>query len=148
MLASVDHQARSAEEFDALAYEEFEEEGAMLGYFDLGVTGLVKALNAAGCVTAFSCRGHPGSAREQHPQVLLTCDAARAELLAMLAARANCGVENFCGTGLAVYAASVSEMLQLGELVVEARDRFDALPAPERRDPGEVIGDFEADDPA
>lgn len=134
-------EARDEHEFDELAYQRFDAEAPLIGYLELGVSALCLALNAAGCVTASSCRGHPESPREL-PQVLLCCDQARGELLLVLARRTSCGIENFERSGLVIYAASVAELLRLAEAVLESRDRFEALPpGPERLAPGEESWD-------
>ena len=112
-------------------------EAALSGYLELGVTGLCIGLNAGGCVTASSCRGHVDSPREL-PQVIFSCDRMKAELLVVLAREAGCGIENFEKTGLVLYAASIVELLGLGGLVLEHRGRFDALLAgSERCEPGQ-----------
>lgn len=129
VLVAADAAADDAEEFDEFAYEQFEAEGAMHGYLELGVTGLVYALNASGCVTASCCRGHAESGCGI-PQVLLACDSRRASLLLPLARRAGCALENFDGGGLVVYAPSVAELVSLGELMVEHRSDFDPLALP------------------
>jgi hypothetical protein len=131
-LAKVGRKATNEEEFDELAFQEFDAEAPLMGYLELGTSGLCTALCAAGFVTAYSCRGHspepPGL-----PQILLSCDRPRAEALAQLAEKAGCGLQNFQGTGLALYAASVSDFLDLAEAVVAERARFELLPpGPER----------------
>jgi hypothetical protein len=136
-LDTVAAEARDEDEFEELAYEHSDEEAALSGYLELGVTGLCIALNAAGGVTASSCRGHSDSPCDL-PQVILACDKSRGEVLLDLARQAGCGIENFGTTGLVLYAASVGELLRLGELVLESRERFEALPpGPERDEPSE-----------
>lgn len=137
VLELVAAEARDEDEYEELAYEHFDEEAALSGYLELGVTGLCLGLNAGGCVTASSCRGHANAPRDL-PQVILSCAPARAELLLDLARRAGCGIENFERTGLVLYAASVDELLRLAELVLESRERFEALrPGPERKEQGD-----------
>lgn len=44
-------------------------------------------------------------------------------------------IENFESTGLVLYTASVADLLRLGELMLECRDRFEAMaPDPEREE--------------
>ena len=134
VLETLAAEARGEDEFEELAYQHFEEEAALYGYLELGVSGLCIGLNAAGCVTASSCRGHANMPNPL-PQVILSCDQPRAELLVDLARKTGCGIENFERTGIVVYAASVADLLRLGELVLESRERFEALPpGPERED--------------
>jgi hypothetical protein len=136
-LRQVDAQAGSEGEFDELAFEEFDAEAPLMGYLELGVSALCIALNTAGLVTASSCRGHAESARDL-PQLLLACDRQRAKILMLLAEQAGCGLENFEATGLALYAASIADFLELAEAVLAERSRFESLPAgPERREGSE-----------
>jgi hypothetical protein len=132
-LSKVEQQSTSEQEFDELAFQEFDAEAPLMGYLELGTSGLCIALCAAGFVTAYSCRGHspepPGL-----PQVLLSCDQPRAEALTRLAEKAACGLQNFQSTGLALYAASIADFLELAEAAVAERARFELLPpGPERR---------------
>lgn len=85
ILATVSAAAGDEREFEELAYERFDKEAPFSGYLELGVTALCIALNAAGCVTASSCRGHAGGPQEL-PQVLLACDSDRTSLLWIYAA--------------------------------------------------------------
>lgn len=136
-LERVAAEANDEQEFDDLADQRFDAEAPLMGYLELGVTALCIALNAAGYVTASSCRGHPGTPRDL-PQILLSCDRPRGQLLLELARRAGCGIQNFERTGLVVYAASVADFLALAELVLASAERFRALPpGPKRREPGE-----------
>lgn len=50
-----------------------------------------------------------------------------------LAQCAGCALKNFDGGGLVVYAPSVTELVLLGELLVEHRYDFDPLPLPAQR---------------
>lgn len=136
ILEAIDKQARDGDEFEDLASELFDFEAPFLGYLELGVSALSIGLNAAGCVTASSCRGHVG--RNDLPQVLLSCDRARGELLLELARRTSCGIQNCELEGLAVYAPSVCELLALAAEVIGGQERFERFgPGPERWEPRE-----------
>lgn len=110
--------ARDPDHFDELAYEQFELERPL----ELGVSGLCIALNAAGCVTAFSCRGHPRL--REYPQVLLASDEWRAKVLAEHCRAEGCGIDNFEQTGLVIFAPSVLEFVELASALCADRERF------------------------
>lgn len=66
----------------------------VFGGIELGVAGLVAALNATGYVTAASCRGHDGADRRpwaDHPVVYFAADRRGASQLAPLVEVAGCG---------------------------------------------------------
>jgi hypothetical protein len=117
-LVAISEAAADADQFDNLAYEEFEMEAPL----ELGVMGLCIALNAAGCVTAYSCRGHPGP--RNYPQVLLAADAGRAADLVELCRETGCGIENFEQSGLAIFAPSILEFIDLAAAICRERDHF------------------------
>lgn len=126
-LSQITADAADEAAFDELAYEDFEVDAPSRGYLELGVTALCIALNAAGCVTASSCRGHPGGPL-QPPQVLLACDRTRGLLLSKLCRAAGCGISNFETTGAVIYAPSVGEFTELAQVLLDNRLRFEALP--------------------
>ena len=70
-LCQITAEAADEATFDELAYEHFEVDAPSRGDLELGVTALSIALNAAGCVTASSCRGHPGGPLHYRKSCLL-----------------------------------------------------------------------------
>jgi hypothetical protein len=122
----------AAEEGDVIA-DELE---GFVAAPDLGVRAAVTALCAAGCVTAASCRGHPGDhAWATHPVILLTADRRRARILVQICRDAGCGIANAADGRLEIWAPSVYEMLEFAGVLIERRQRFEslALPAALRR---------------
>ncbi len=92
------------------------------------MTSLVYALNAAGCVTASSCRGHPGLGSEI-PWVLFAGSADRVALIADLGRRAGVLLDNMDGGGVAALAPSVREMVSLSEAILAEAASFDRMPS-------------------
>jgi hypothetical protein len=127
-LALVDAAAQTAEEFDAVAFDEYEAEGGLYGLLELGVTSLVYALNAAGCVSASSCRGHPGKGSEG-PWVLFAGSQERVALVNELAIRAGPRLDNMDGGGVALLAPSVVETMALAEAMKGAAASFEPMPS-------------------
>jgi hypothetical protein len=97
---------------------------------DLGVAAAVLALNAAGCLTSSSCRGHDGYVGDHgRPWIRVYADPARGSLVAAAAKRSGCGFA-IDGAGVALlYAASIVEMLGLAEQVMDSAPAFDSLPS-------------------
>jgi hypothetical protein len=126
-LRRVDATAQTPQQFDALAFDEYEAEGSVYGLLELGVTSLVYALNASGCVSASSCRGHPGRGPEV-PWVLFAGTADRVALVNDLAVKAGPQLANMDGGGVALMAPSVTEMLALAEAINEEAGTFDRMP--------------------
>lgn len=82
---------------------------------ELGVASCVFALNAVGCATSFSCRGHGGLA---YPQVRLAGERTTVEPMLQEARNAGCGM-NSDGEGLVwLYAPSMLEMCSFADLLV------------------------------
>jgi len=99
---------------------------------DLGVTGLVATLSAAGYVTTYSCRGHPHGRGCAHPVVRLACDRARLEALVSCVTRVGCGL---VVDGLVeVWDRSVAGLLTLAQEILRRRDELAHLPALELSD--------------
>jgi hypothetical protein len=123
------------DEFDGLAREREEDvildplEGIVMAP-DLGMRAACVALCAAGCVTAASCRGHPGvDAWSRWPVILFTCDGQRARILEDIARTSGCGLGSNEGR-LELWAPSVEELLRFGALVIDRRTEFDNVPVP------------------
>ncbi len=98
-----------------------------LGGLELGVAGLVYALASVGCFPAASCRSHPDPYTWSHlPVVLVAADRGRGELLARLAAGAQCGLDIDPARPelISVYAASVEDLMHLAQAIVDCRDQF------------------------
>lgn len=96
---------------------------------EVGVSGLVHALNAVGVVTAASCRGHVASHRNwaPGPTAVFAADRSQVGLLAPLVALSGCGFEiNTVDHPrlLAVVAPSVAETMDLADRVLAAADSF------------------------
>jgi hypothetical protein len=98
-----------------------------LGGYDLGVAGLVTALGAARIVTSASCRGHsePHSWAE-YPVVYMAMDESQAAVLQPLVRRTGCGfqVDDARPQLVIVAACSVSDAMELGELVLDELQQF------------------------
>ncbi|MDU0366876.1 hypothetical protein RWH45_06585 [Microbacterium sp. KSW4-17] len=96
---------------------------------EIGVAGLVHALNAVGVVTAASCRGHHGVHRRwaAGPVVVFAADRTRTELLQGMVEASGCGFDRN-GVDhpklLAVVAPSILEMMDLADRVVADADAF------------------------
>lgn len=137
LIQVADAQAATPPEFDALMDGELEDwQQIALSGLDGGVAAAVLALNAAGCLTTTSCRGHPGryGSDEGHdfPRVRFMADAVRARVVR------DAAVESGCGFGVGpsfaeVFAPSLTEMTAFAERMLAARSAFEALPEPEHR---------------
>jgi hypothetical protein len=131
LIESADRCATTPEEFDSLIDGELEDWQLMaLGGIEAGVAAAVYALNAAGCVTTTSCRGHPGrfaSAGRDVPRVRFMTDVPRARLVRAAAEWAGCafGVEPPIAE---IFAPSVSEMNTFAARLLADQDQFSALP--------------------
>jgi hypothetical protein len=126
-LERVDSLAEDWLTFDEKAYEDYEEEGSLHGLLELGVTGLVYALNASGCVTASSCRGHPGQG-SGIAWVLFAGSVERVDLIADLAQAAGVSIDNMESGGIALLAPSVVETNKLARKILAVSDTFDKMP--------------------
>lgn len=134
LIRIADASASAPSEFDSLIDGDLEDwQQIALSGLDAGVATAVLALNAAGCVTTTSCRGHPGRYANDdgrdYPRVRFMADPARAMLVRDAAAISGCGfgVEPPI---VEVFAQSLTEMMAFAEAVLAARGAFDALPAP------------------
>jgi hypothetical protein len=143
----VDAHSATASEFDELSDEiEFEvpdwptedapsfiTEGDWYGVngLELGVAGLVYALNAVGVVTAASCRSHAAPHRRwsEHPVVIVAANESQSQLLQPLVASAGCGFE-IDGMNrphlLGICGPSIVEMMVLGRAVLDQFRTTDA----------------------
>ena len=136
LIAAADAGSSTPEAFDDLIDGELEDWQLMaLGGIEAGVAAAVYALNAAGCVTTTSCRGHPGkyaSSGRDFPRVRFMVDPPRARLVRTAAQAAGCafGVEPPIAE---VFARSVTQMMAFVDEMLAARSSFDAWPMPEHR---------------
>lgn len=137
LIGAADARASAPSEFDALIDGELEDwQQIALSGLDAGVATAVLALNAAGCVTTTSCRGHPGRyiSDDGHdfPRVRFMADPPRARLVRDAAADSGCGfgVEPPI---VEVFARSLTEMMAFAERMLAARTAFDTLPTPPHR---------------
>lgn len=136
---------RESAAFDTIAcYYSPGDRMSLVEALDLGVAGIVYALSAVGCWPAASCRGHVPGGWAQYPVVYIAADRHRTETLQPLVAAAGCGfdVDPARGQLLVIRAASVTEMMDLAELVLVAKKTF--IPRrgprrPKRRDAGEQL---------
>ncbi|MEU3390419.1 hypothetical protein [Streptomyces albidoflavus] len=114
---------------DGVDYAEFNQS---LHWNDAGVAGLSCALSAARAVTFYSCSGslERGRHHARYPMVGVVPDAERAELIAELARRAECGIRQHEGCWY-LYSKSVTDMHALARQIVEQRGVFDMMPAPQ-----------------
>lgn len=137
LIQVADSRAATPREFDTLIDGELEDwQQIALAGLDAGVATAVLALNAAGCVTTTSCRGHQGryASDDGHdfPRVRFMADRARARLVRDAAVKSNCGfgVEPPI---VEVFARSLTEMMAFAAQMLAVRSAFDALPAPAHR---------------
>jgi hypothetical protein len=131
LVAEADERSESAEQFEQLLTDaEAEHRDDESSPLDLGVAGLVLALNAAGFATASSCRQHVGGAPfGDCPFVYTTGDDRRIEVLLRLARDVGAGLtEGAPGEGFVVYGPTVRVLMSLAARIVDARWAFDALP--------------------
>lgn len=129
---SLDQEALPSELAEKDAYsalcDEFHEDVDPLEGLDLGVSGLVHALSAAGCFPAASCRGHaterPWSDR---PVVLVAMDRYRAEWMQPMVHEAGCGfaIDETRPQLLTIEASSIENIMTLARMIL---DRLDQLP--------------------
>lgn len=132
VVANADEHTETFDEFEAML-QAAERDGIGEDWYglDLGVAGLVMALNAAGFATASSCRKHPADPWADCPFVIATGDVDRIALLRPLALETSAGASDGPqGDGFGIYAASVRPLMALALLIVKHRAVFDAIPAP------------------
>ncbi|WP_417555515.1 hypothetical protein [Microbacterium sp.] len=96
---------------------------------EVGVAGLVYALNAVGIVTAASCRGHSEAHRRwaNGPIVVFASNEPRARALAELVVASGCGFDINTADHpdlLAVTAPSITEMMGLADQIRAHADAF------------------------
>lgn len=131
-VADADWRSATVDEFEELL-QAAEEEGIEEDWYglDLGVAGLVLALNAAGFATASSCRKHPAEPWADCPFVIATGDVERIAFLRPLVLEAGAGASDGPpGDGFGIYAPSVRALMTLAVLIVKQRSEFDLIPAP------------------
>jgi hypothetical protein len=136
-VARIGAQAEDDREFDELARGEEDAvsiddpiEGPVSAP-DLGMFAACLALCAGGCATAASCRGHPGpNAWATCPTILFTADRRRARIVEEAARVSGCALASGDDGRLDLWAPSIEEVLLFAELLLERRERFEALPLP------------------
>jgi hypothetical protein len=134
VVAEADRASRTWDEFEAACVAAYEDEDELIEQYllglDIGVASLTLALNAAGCSTAYSCRGHPPERRHnggsEHPGVLVAVDIPRWAVMKTLIESAECGAVDDIG-GVLIYGADVRQLMHLADLLIEASPRFAAL---------------------
>lgn len=136
-LARIAAASPDADTFNELASEEegepvFDEIlGDLVSGPDVGMESACLALCAAGCVTAASCRGHPGEhAWAPFPTIFLAADDDRARVLDGIARIAGCGLANASDGKLELWAPSLEEIMRFTELVIANREKFERIPLP------------------
>ena len=108
---------------------EDEDDPVPLEELEVGVTGLVYALAAAGAYPAASCRGHPGDyAWSAMPVVLFAIDRCRAHVLAPLVIDTGCGFEIDPARRelLSVCSTSIEGTISLAEAIMGKLPEFRA----------------------
>lgn len=108
---------------------EDEDDPVPLEDLEVGVTGLVYALSAAGAYPAASCRGHPGGyVWSDVPVVLFAIDRCRAHVLAPLVKDTGCGfgIDPARRELLSVYSSSIEETISLAEAIIGKLPEFRA----------------------
>jgi hypothetical protein len=138
-VAYADAHSTTAEEFDEIADQtKFEcpdlpsdeapefmvtEGWGGVGGLELGVAGLVYALNAVGILTAASCRSHSTSHRRwaDYPIVIFAASRQQLQALQPLVEAAGCGFDFDEGRPkfIGIYGPSVVEMMRLTKRVLE-----------------------------
>jgi hypothetical protein len=130
-LRIADDASRTVEEFEDIIDGDLEDwQNLAVDGLDIGVAGLVFALNATGCVTSTSCRGHPGSARvaSDHARVRVFATPSLGARIAAVVATSGCGLTiDDDGVGL-IYAPSVVETIALAELLIDEWSRVAGSP--------------------
>jgi hypothetical protein len=131
-LKSIDAASSDAATYEAACQSvEFpDDDMSPLRGLELGVAGIVYALNAAGMPTAASSRWHDGGGWSPYPVVYFVAENDRAMLLVDLIDGTKCG---FClddGRLYMIWAASVTSLHEMARRLVAARGRFQALGAP------------------
>lgn len=123
--------AENAARFDELIDGDLEDwEMMALHVLDAGVAGAVLALNAAGCLTASSCRGHAWMSGEAvRPWIRVYADPRRGALIAEAAAATGCGLALGDGPAALLFAPSVVEILDFATDMLAMRPRFEQFPA-------------------
>ena len=102
-----------------------------VGGLELGVAGLVYALNAVGILTAASCRSHSASHRQwaNYPVVIFAASRQQLEILQPMVEAAGCGFDFDPGRPrfVGVYGPSIEEMMKLASTILDAGDTFEAI---------------------
>ena len=118
--------------FEELADGDLEDwEMIAVQWLDVGVAAAVMALNAAGCLTSTSCRGHQGlaSADRDYPRIRVYAERAHGSLVRDAAIATGCGLDiDGDGIGL-LWAPSVVETMGLARELIAMRPRFESLGA-------------------
>jgi len=126
IVAAADATSKTAVEFED-ALDALADESDWCG-LDVGVGGLVHALNAAGCATEISCRAHPGWPWAEYPMVVFACDQMRFRELVPLAAATGVGIDDYAEGGVCLYAQSVRPMMALAQAILDRRPIFTPMP--------------------
>jgi hypothetical protein len=122
--------ASEREEFEDLLDGELEDWEAMAtGGLDVGIAAAVLALNAAGCLTSSSCRGHYWQEGDAvRPWISVYSDPARRALIAQCAAQTGCGFAiDELGAAL-IFAPSIAEMIAFATALADRREEFVEFP--------------------
>lgn len=125
-LAVASATSRDGDFEDALEGELEDWEAMAVAGLDVGVAAAVMALNAAGCLTSTSCRGHPGMAGggRNIPRIRFFAEPTRGSLVVESAVASGCGFEvDADGVGL-IYAPSIEGTIALAEELLARRERF------------------------
>jgi hypothetical protein len=136
-LQLLDTRARGAVEFNELCRAlERNENGVgfavLFRGLEIGVAGLVMALNALGMPTAASCRGHPDKyAWSEFPVVRFVADRARADCLFEISRRrAECGFIKESDDTLTLWFRSTDDANTFASHLLSEAERFRELSMP------------------
>lgn len=144
LIAAADASSADGTEFESNLDGDLEDwQSIALQGLETGVATAVLALNAAGCVTTTSCRGHHGryaSSGRDFPRVRFMVDEGRAVIVRSAAEQAGCafGVEAPIAE---VFARTVTAMVTFAAFLIEARPQFELLDQPPHRVARSVDGD-------
>jgi len=134
--AAIDGAAAAAatpEDFEATLEAVGDSDAWDFGGLDVGVTGLVFALQAAGFRTSNSCRGHP---RFGLPFVRTVLDAVHLDFLLPRVEEAGCTVMPTPDGQVEIFGVTVRHLVRLGEIL--ARDKAAAAEIGFVDIPGEI----------
>jgi hypothetical protein len=117
---------RGLDEIEELSDDLYDDRYGYLKGLDLGVSGAVQALYAAGCVPYASCNGGCfGDFHQEHyPLIVFFADPVRIDILLEAAKHASVGLTNHIYGMLCVYSGDIERMVAFGRELVNRRQDF------------------------